>query len=169
MNIKLNETQVREIFRMRAKGSTYTQIGKKFKVKAGSVGSILRGTSWKHIHAEFPNQPLMIGEKNTKTEIVHLRKKGLTLSAIAKHFKVKVGFVKNMLLNGHSPKDATQIGPPPKIRFSKLRRTDVRKAISLRGKGLSYREIAKHFGDIVTYQQIHKIISGHSRILNYSK
>jgi hypothetical protein len=50
--------------------------------------------------------------------------------------------------------------------FMKLKEADVKEAFRLRGEGLTYREIAKRLGDIVTRQQIHKIISGQSRILN---
>jgi transcriptional regulator with XRE-family HTH domain len=83
---------------MRAKGFTYRQIAKKFGVGAGTVGSILRGEHWQHIHAEFPNQPLMIypgflkGEANVNAklteskvqQIFHMQKEGFTQRQIAK-------------------------------------------------------------------------------------
>jgi transposase len=99
-------------------------------------------------------------------EIVRLRKEGLLMLAIAKRFAVSKECVRSILC-GHTWKRVTnQTGLPPVSGqgWTKLKDADLAEVRRLRGKGLSYRAIAKHLGDIVTYQQIHRIISGKSRV-----
>jgi transposase len=106
--------------------------------------------------------PKKLKEADVK-EIVRLRKAGLLMPVIAKRFKVSASHV-GSIFRGKTWKHVTnETGLPPQSgRFTKLKRADVGEVIRLRGEGLSCRAIARHFGDIVTYQQIHKIVTGQS-------
>jgi transposase len=102
-------------------------------------------------------------------EILRLRKEGLLISAIAKRFKVSSDNLE-CILRGRTWKRITGlIGLPPKKdvgaagHWIKLKEADLKEVVRLRKKGLSCRAIAEHVGDIVTPQQIHKIISGKCR------